>query len=150
MPEVRILGYSFPLPDKYLQGHVLSDSEAYALNNLRKENIRNNITRKLQRFISQQGDNRLDDEQQLTFAQVLLDYAEAYNFPLRITAAPLGNDAFEQHLQAVIDEYMGRSPHTWSGASPAAIEQLKLDESLRAEAERRVDDAKKLAFLALL
>lgn len=150
MPEVRILGYSFPLPDKYLQGHVLTDSEAYALNNLRKENIRNNITRKLQRFIAQNGEGRLDDEQQLIFAQVLLDYAEAYSFPLRITAAPMGNDAFEQHLQAVIEEYMARSPTLWSGVDPALIERLKLDADLRAEAERRVDDAKKLAFLALL
>lgn len=68
--EITIQGRSFNVPNRYEPGHVLTDGEVAALNQVFHENIRNNLAKKLP-----------DDQ---TEAQSLVDsYAESYQFGVR-------------------------------------------------------------------
>jgi hypothetical protein len=73
MPQITIQGIVFDLPDRYQEGHSLTPGEAHALNQVLRENIRNNFA----------GQARAAKEAAVpedSIQQMFRDYVENYEF----------------------------------------------------------------------
>lgn len=77
-----IQGHQFTIPLRYSAGHVLTEGEASALNQVFVENVRNNQGAKIKAAL-EAGEFDLADWRDKVF-----DYASAYNFGVRAVSTP--------------------------------------------------------------
>jgi hypothetical protein len=96
---VRIKQYQFELLREYTAGHVLTEGEAAALNQMLTENIRNNAYPWVVK--AAQG-GFLTAEQQQELSERINEYANNYQFKTRVrtkSATPLESTARELAIQ---------------------------------------------------
>lgn len=83
MAEIMIAGHMFKVADRYEEGHELTANEANALNQMRRENIRNNLAKKVEE--KKNGKEKVEDDAVLAALQTEIDdYAEDYEFGVRV------------------------------------------------------------------
>lgn len=78
MITIRIRHQSFTFPVRYVPGHVLSESEATALNGLLAENVRNNVDQWVIRELD--GDGGLSPITHAALQVRIAEYAGHYQF----------------------------------------------------------------------
>lgn len=94
--EITIAGQSFNVRQPYAAGHVVTDAEAKALNQVRAENIRNNMATKVKTAFGDAPTEELNVE---TIGQIVAEYDAAYEFTLasvgggRKSADPVESEA---------------------------------------------------------
>lgn len=80
--SIQIAGHNFNISDRYEEGHELTANESAALNQMRRENIRNNFAKKVED--AKNGAERVEDDNVLADLQEQLnEYAEGYEFGVR-------------------------------------------------------------------
>lgn len=77
--EITIAGHNFLVAQPYAAGHVVNDAEAKALNQVRAENIRNNMATKVKLAF---GDAPTEEINADTIGQIVTEYDAAYEFTL--------------------------------------------------------------------
>lgn len=98
--EFTIAGVSFGVADKYAAGHVITEGEASALNQTRRENIRNNFAKKV---AEAKGDaDELDPTKQEELQALIDAYASEYEFGVRTAGAPRVTDPVEREALAIV------------------------------------------------
>jgi hypothetical protein len=111
--KITIAGRAFDVPSRYSEGHVLTANEASALDQVFHENIRNNLSKKL--------DGKSDEEAQA----LVTEYAGAYVFGARtggfISRDPVETEALNMCREAVRNA-MKRKGYKLTGkdATPAS------------------------------
>lgn len=78
--EITIAGHSFAVAQPYTEGHTITEAEAKALNQVRAENIRNNMASKVKAAYegtAKDGDPTVD-----TIVEAVAAYDAAYVFTL--------------------------------------------------------------------
>jgi hypothetical protein len=86
--KIRIRQYAFEISTPYSSGHVLTDLEAQALNALRAENIRNNMSKVVQRELNCLGEGEaLPSEVLADLTARITNYDKVYSFSPRFAAA---------------------------------------------------------------
>ncbi len=84
--EITIAGHAFPVLQPYAAGHVVTEAEAKALNQVRAENIRNNMASKVKAAFATE-DRKEDDPTPETIADLVAAYDNAYEFTLASVGA---------------------------------------------------------------
>lgn len=79
MTNIRISGFAFSFPSRYTSGEVLGEAEAHALNQLRAENISNNVSGWVKEALRASGGD-LGEAQLEDLSRRIADYARAYQF----------------------------------------------------------------------
>lgn len=88
LQSIRIRQYSFKLSTPYGQGHQLSLAEAQALNSLRAENIRNNVSKIVLDEVAILAEGQLLSSQKLEYLQQqITEYDLSYQFVTKHTPA---------------------------------------------------------------
>ncbi len=141
MHPTTIAGKTFTVADKYTEGAVLTANEASALNQLRRENIRNNLAS----TIKDQVESGAFDQ---SAAQTSVDqYATSYEFgvrtgggggsrdPVETTAMQIARDTIRANIAS-----KGKKVSDYSAKqiSEAAAKLIAKDPKYRKEAEKRV------------
>lgn len=140
MTSVTISGKTFDIGDRYSQGHALTENEASALNQLRRENIRNNMAKSVK-----DADEAGTFDQDAMQAQVT-EYSDAYEFGQRTgggaTGDPVKREAMEMARQAIRKAIKegGKKLSDYSAAqiTAAAEAQLEKNPAYMAEAKKRI------------
>lgn len=123
--SLTIAGESFNVADKFNEGHTLTANEAAAMNQLFRENVRNNFAAKVTKA---KEANAFD----LSAFQAQLDtYASTYEFGVRVTRGggtgsksdPVAKEAFNLALEAVKNAIKAKG-HT-VGKNGVPLEQVK-------------------------
>lgn len=78
--EITIAGQTFPVPQPYVAGAVITEAEAKALNQVFAENIRNNTASKVKAAI--EGTAKEGEPTAATIAAFVAEYAGSYVFTL--------------------------------------------------------------------
>lgn len=151
MPEasaVTIAGKQFPLINPYEAGHILTDGEASALNQLRHENVRNNSAKMVKDWTGS------EDE----LAAKIAEYDAGYQFNVRAAgegrepADPVGREALSLAKLAIKSalEKAGQkaSAEQISAAAKALLEHPEKGPQFRQVAEQRLNEKKELAARA--
>lgn len=150
---ITIQGFDFTVPDRYSEGHILTENEAAALNQTYHENLRNNFASKVRAAKEAAGGNDPD----LEALQSALDaYAEAYVFGKRVAGAPrapadpVGKEAFSIARDAVkaAIRKKGLNPTSYTAAQIAELAQGALEknkERFMAAARERIAEREALA-----
>lgn len=79
--SVRVLQFDFPIRREYTAGHVLSEAEATAMNQLLVANVRNNVHTWVAK--EARGTASLTAEQHEYLTEKISDYADRYEFKVR-------------------------------------------------------------------
>lgn len=110
--EITIAGHEFAVSQPYAEGHVLTEAEAKALNQVRAENIRNNFAAKVKAAF---GDEPVKEGQPTaeTIASDIAAYDAAYQFtlasvgggkrptdPVEVEALSIARQMLADHLKA--------------------------------------------------
>lgn len=102
---VRIRQHDFPIEREFVEGHIMTESEAQAMNQLLVENIRNNVTGWVTKLSG--GRAALTAEQHADLTEKINDYANAYEFKTRMNRRPANP------LDATIREIAWQHAETW-------------------------------------
>jgi hypothetical protein len=86
--NIRIQQHDFFIDQRYNAGHVLSEGEAQALNQIFAENIRNNVFAWVTRTMEESKSQLLTLEQHNDLQSKIARYAEAYRFRTRERRRP--------------------------------------------------------------
>lgn len=78
--EITIAGHTFAVLQPYVAGHVITEAEAKALNQVRAENIRNNMASKVKAAFD--GTAKEGEPTKENIAQFVADYDASYEFTL--------------------------------------------------------------------
>ena len=78
--EITIAGQTFTVSQPYAEGHVVSEAEAKALNQVRAENVRNNMASKVK--AAAEGTAKDGEPTSETIAAAVAAYDSAYVFTL--------------------------------------------------------------------
>jgi hypothetical protein len=78
--EITIAGVTFSVSQPYSAGHVITEAEAKALNQVRAENIRNNMASKVK--AAMEGTAKEGEPTRDTIAQAVAEYDASYVFTL--------------------------------------------------------------------
>lgn len=80
----QIQGLNFEISPKFAEGHTLAANEASALNQLLKENVRNNLSSKVASTVEEAGGiENLTDEIRSSLQDMVTSYAAEYEFGVR-------------------------------------------------------------------
>lgn len=74
IPKLEISGVFFPLPDRYAEGHICSQPEAAALNQTRRENLRNIFAKRVKKVQEAPYTEAAAEALQVEFSSVALAY----------------------------------------------------------------------------
>ena len=96
--STSIYGIKFELSAPYSEGHALTEAEANVLNQVRRENIANNMRGKIKDVIEQAG-GELSDEQVTALQSKMTEYDGSYVIELRQPAAPRVTDPVEKEAR---------------------------------------------------
>jgi hypothetical protein len=140
--EIKIQGFTFTVPAPYAEGHVISEAEAYALNQTYAENLRNNFAKSVKD--AQEAGGEVDTA---TLQEQLTEYAAGYTFQMRRSRGttivdPVMREAEKIARQMVIEGLQKRSiklKDLQDGVLEGFIAKL-LDKNpeIKEEAQRRV------------
>lgn len=152
---LRIRHYDFSLARRYHAGHVLTDAEAQALNQVLAENVRNNTEAWVRKAELEGGGGTakfLSPSQLADLQARIARYAASYQFRVRTrTRTPSPIDLALDELASGIAESEGRK----AGLDPDGPEvklryrQLLLDPTIQARAREIVAERSQVASLAL-
>lgn len=135
--EVTIQGLTFTYEPRYSAGHTLDEGEAKALNQVMKENLRNNFAQKVSAF--QEG--AVSEEIiQASFAE----YVEKYRFSDRQTVERPTNKVEQIHsklIREMAEAVCRRNKTTFKDLSEARQEALL--ETIRASKPELLEEAKR-------
>ncbi len=85
MTDAKIADVTVQVPQPFVEGHSLTESEAKVLNQVLKENLSNNLRSKITKFVKELGD---DIEAIATAAQEALNtYLGTYEFGVRAVSS---------------------------------------------------------------
>lgn len=141
MPNLTILGNTFPVSAPYIAGHVLTEAEAKTLNQVRRENIGNNFRADIKAAMEK-------NESLEAFAAKIAEYDAAYSFSMRTPRTPV--DPVERETRSVAIEAIkgklaknGQKYKEWvaakgEDAAEAKIEEIMAREEIIAEAKKRI------------
>ena len=100
-PGIGGAAYSFTVPARYREGDILTDNEAAALNQLRTENIQNNMRKVFaSEFAGVMPGELLSPEAIKRMQEAIERYAGKYEFPSRHIARPR-EGAIEKEARAI-------------------------------------------------
>jgi len=160
MPETKtkiIDGESFEITWPYAAGHVLNDAEAKALNQVRSENIGNNLRSAVKeaKEKAEKGDANAMTELRTTVAE----YDREYTFALGGTPARK-LDPVEREARNIANEYLkaelakkgrkinqvpeGLTKEQWEEKLEANREKLMANETILKAARKRVAEKQKI------
>lgn len=149
MSEITIAGKKFPVRNPYEGGHSLTDGEASALNQLRHENVRNNMAKTVKTW---------DGTEDGLLAEVD-KYDAEYEFNVRregearVPSDPISTEAKAIAREAIKQALERAGQKADAKQMSAAIEKLLSDEvqgpKFRQVAEARVAERKRLASEAM-
>lgn len=114
--QFRIRQYTFRAPDHFVPGHRLSPGEAQALNSLMADQIRNNVTRIVDRAIRDLApDELLSQQVQASLQDQIEAYAQGYHFvefkrPFRLGPIELEARALAEEKARAMAEARGLGP----------------------------------------
>lgn len=147
---LTIQGMKFEFEDRYAEGYVLNTGEARALNNLLRENLRNNFSSKLRTA----RENGLPDE---TIREMFASYARTYNFTA--VSGELNNVTKLERMMRDMAKQVVEATAAKAGKSTKSFNDDQWDVAIamvlrnrpdiRAEAERQLDQMAKLADVLL-
>ena len=101
--SIQIAGHSFNIADRYEEGHELTANEASALNQVRRENLRNNFARKVED--AKNGAEKVEDSNTLADLQGQLDrYAEDYEFGVRTGGGAVRDPVMNEAMRIARDK----------------------------------------------
>jgi hypothetical protein len=135
MSTITIQGHDFTVPERYTEGHPLTEGEAKALNQTYHENLRNNFAKQVK---DAKGEAAALTSEQVTDLQSKLDtYAESYSFGVRVAgsvrapADPVGKEAFSIAREAVKAQIrkQGKNPNSYEAKQIAEIAQAALEKN---------------------
>lgn len=81
MKTITISGKEFEVSEPYAAGHAITEAEAKALNQVRSENIRNNMASKVKAAYAEEG-RKEDDPTPETIGELVATYDREYVFTL--------------------------------------------------------------------
>ena len=156
MTTIRIKQYSFSFPAKFAAGHVLSEGEAAALEALRAENIRNQVTKQIINPATEKaeanGELLLSPATLASVAAKIVQYAEGYSFGKRATVRRFGvleSEARGIARAVVLARARSEGSVMDEGELLAAIEVEAESEVVQMEARARLADNARIASVAL-
>jgi len=153
--SLTIQGHVFTAPAPYAEGHPLSAEEAKALNSLLGENLRNNFSTKVTK-----AKEALTEGQELDLGALQTEfdaYAASYQFHAKRAPKPALDPVAKEAHKIAKDIIMAKvrekniSTKDWpEGKMDDLITSLlEKNPAIREEAQRRIDNAKAAASLAL-
>ena len=152
--DIRIKGYQFRLRAPFEAGSVLTKGEAQALNNLRAENIQDNIRKAVSDACAVLAPGELLPPAELSRLQDLISkYDQGYQFLEKHTPKPRKGE-LELELRAVAEE-RARVQFRQAGMEPAeaeleaAIAEMEQLPAVQDEARARVSARRRVAASAL-
>lgn len=152
--RIKIKQYSFEISSPFAEGSVLTQAEAQALNALRAENIRNNMSRVVERETAAIPEGGLLSTDAVAGLQAQITrYDERYKFPLRFAAEPSGG-AIEAEARNVAEERLAIGERqTGYGLNPLQrikeLTKLAGTDEVQAEARRRLEARASVSARAL-
>lgn len=142
---------AFEISQPYAAGHVLTEAEAKALNQVRSENIGNNVRAKVKELLDA---NKLDEAKAL-----VAEKDGAYEFTLASVAASAKLDPVEREARALAREYIkahlaqtgrkigvapeGETKESWAEKIEAKIDEIAAKDEILKEAKKAVDQKRK-------
>lgn len=152
MPQIKIAGHDFNIEDRYAEGHTLTANEAAALNQTRRENVRNNFASKVKKVVEEGGDVTSLQSDFDTFAngyefgaRVVGGASTASRDPVMTEARALARKAIDAALKAE-----GRSRKDIAEEKyKAAVEQLAQREDIMEQARTIAEQKKAVANVSL-
>lgn len=159
--EITIAGQTFTVLQPYDAGHVLTEAEAKALNQVRAENIRNNMASKVK--AAAEGKEKEGDPSAETIVEAVAAYDAAYEFtlasvgggkrptdPVELECLSIARSMFAEHVRAklkttvkAVKEKIGEDAYN------SKIAELAEREEVVKEAKRRVKARQAAAESAL-
>lgn len=159
--EITIAGKTFSVLQPYDAGHTLTEAEAKALNQVRAENIRNNMASKVK--AAYEGTAKEGEPTAETIAKAVADYDSSYEFtlasvgggkratdPIEIEALSIARSMFADHVKAklkatvkAVKEKIGEDTYN------AKIAEIAARDEVVKEAKRRVKARQAAAESAL-
>jgi hypothetical protein len=146
-----IAGESFEITVPYVAGHVLTEAEAKTLNQVRAENIGNNVREAVKKLIEE---GKLDEAKAL-----VAEKDAAYEFTLATVGASQKLDPVEREARAIAKEIVkaklaaqglkwnvpkdGETKESWAEKLEANVEKFAATEQVIAEAKKAVNAKKK-------
>lgn len=103
MANIMIAGHNFNVEDKYEEGHELTANEANALNQMRRENIRNNLAKKVEE--KKNGKDKIEDDAVLSEMQnEVTEYASEYEFGERVGGGAVRDPVLSEAMRIARDK----------------------------------------------
>lgn len=152
--QLVIAGQRFTVQRPYSAGHILTESEAAALNQMRAENIGNTFRKRVQSAVADGG---VTDE----LRQEISEYDQSYDFSRRAIGAPRQSvsplDRIVRELaRKAIQEYVaktgrkmnaapeGQTLEGWKALLKEKTEELYEDPGLQAQAKKILREREKV------
>ena len=158
---ITIAGHEFVVSQPYATGHVVTEAEAKALNQVRAENIRNNMASKVKAAFATE-DRKEDDPTAETIVGLVAEYDAEYVFtlasvgggkrptdPVEIEAAKIARELFAAHCSAKGFTVKAVRAKFGEEAYAEKLAELAERDSVVKEAKRRVKERQNQAALAL-
>ena len=153
---ITIYGIDFPVASPYAEGHVVTEAEAKALNQVRAENIGNNMRAKVRAELAEDGSISQDALEKLL--ALFADYDANYVFTLasvgggRKVTDPVEAEA-RRMAKAAISAKLKSQGRALKEVDPdalaAAIAKLAEDPKIRKAAEKAVKERNDAASIDL-
>lgn len=152
MPQITISGHPFEVADRYAEGHTLTANEALALNQMRRENIRNNTAKKVKEFVDG-GGNAADFQAQLDEITAAYEFgartvggaSTASRDPVAVEARAIARSAVNAAIKAAGKKRKDFSDEQYN----AAVEKAAAREDILAQAQERVAQKQSIAAVDL-
>jgi ClpP class serine protease len=149
--EIVIQKITVPVTDPYAEGHTLTAGEAKALNQVRAENIRNNMAAKAKALQDLEGNYSQESVDQ--FIAAVAEYEASYEFTLTSSSGSRTVDPLEKEcisiartaISAAIKRQGRKLKDISKDTIEALIEQHKSDEKVVALAKKRLKEREGLA-----
>jgi hypothetical protein len=161
--EIVIQGEKFTVGTPYDAGHTLTEAEARALNQVRLENIRNNLASRVAKALEGgEGAPSLDEvrayaveyDGKYDFSQRAASGAGARKLdPVEREARKLAREAIAEHLREqgrkLSDVPEGSTKEEWEAKLDETISQVAADDNILRAAKKIVNDRQKAGRSAI-
>lgn len=162
MPEAKskiIMGETFQVSQPYSAGHVLTEVEAKVLNQVRAENIGNNLRDQVKEALEakEKGDTSKYD----ALGDLVAKYDAEYTFSMGGGGGATRLDPVEREAKSLAEAYVrddlrkkgrkwaqvpeGMSEEDWVAKRTAVVEQIMVRDDIVALAKKRIKEKSKVA-----
>jgi hypothetical protein len=154
MPDTKtkmIAGEAFEISQPYAAGHVLNEAEAKTLNQVRSENIGNNVREKVKELLES---GKLDEAKAL-----VAEKDASYEFTLASASTSVKLDPVEREARSIAKDIVkaklaekglkwavppeGETKESWAEKLEANVEKFATNEAVLKEAKKAVEAKKK-------